>query len=89
VTVDLAAKWVDMFAPNWPDAARNANTRPFSAMAPGANGDRGEPYWMNECVAPGTTRGVCYPCFFRPDSSFDWKDNEYDHNGSNAGICGP
>ena len=88
VRADTSAKFYTFVSPSQPAFARNPNDNPWSQFEAGAAGQRGEPYWMTDCIAPGSTRNICYPCFFRPDSSFAWNTNEYDPDGSNAGICG-
>jgi hypothetical protein len=87
VRADTSAKFYTLVSPSAPAFARNQNDNPWSQFDAGDAGKRGEPYWMTDCIAPGTTLNTCYPCFFRPDSTFAWQPNEYDPDGSNIAIC--
>ena len=74
---DTNAKHKTLNAPlapsNW---AMNTNDNPWSQFDP--NGVGGAPYWMTDCVNPGSAQGTqtYYPGYFRPDSDFNWDDTE-------------
>lgn len=79
VATDSSMKQVQMGTlPLWPKySTNNANTNPFSAADPNPDAPAGAPYWMTDCASPGTDvkkakSEYLYPCFFRPDSEFNW-----------------
>jgi prepilin-type N-terminal cleavage/methylation domain-containing protein len=76
IYADTHAKMVSLNGPIWPNYAENVNVNPFSSF----ENDKGAPYWMTDCVAPGRAKGTMtyYPGFFRPDSEYNWKASECD-----------
>ncbi len=79
VATDTSVKQVQIGTlPKWPKySTSNANVSPFSSLDPDADVSKGEPYWMTDCSNPGTDiknarNEYLYPCFFRPDSEFNW-----------------
>jgi prepilin-type N-terminal cleavage/methylation domain-containing protein len=81
VSSDTSARFFNFNAPNWPQYAANVNSSPWSAFDP--NGPPGSPYWMTDCVSPGRVKGSepYYPGYYRPDSEFNWTNNECDFGG--------
>jgi len=82
VHTDSSAKWVAHNAPNWPQFANNVNSQPYSAFDPlGAGYVPGSPYWMTDCVTPGSgpasASSFFYPGYYRPDKE-TWLDSECD-----------
>lgn len=80
VYADTHAKMASLNGPIWPlFATGNANDNPFSSFSD----TKGSPYWMTDCVTPGTAKGTqtYYPGFFRPDSEFSFSNLECDFGG--------
>ncbi|MCW5938523.1 MAG: prepilin-type N-terminal cleavage/methylation domain-containing protein [Fimbriimonadaceae bacterium] len=86
IAADTSARFIKFNAPKWPQYAEDANNNPWSSFDPAPDMPAGSPYWMNDCVAPGTVKPAnnanpWYPCFFRPDSEFNWNRNQADFGG--------
>jgi prepilin-type N-terminal cleavage/methylation domain-containing protein len=82
VASDTSAKFMNFNAPLWPQYAENVNSSPWSSFDP--NGPPGSPYWMTDCVNPGTNKAngaVYYPGYYRPDSEYSWTITECDFGG--------
>lgn len=75
-STDSSARYITIGnLPNWPNVScGNANTNPWSSFSPGST--NGDPYWMTDCGRPGVPFGtagqIYYPCYFRPDSEYNW-----------------
>ncbi len=82
VTVGGNATAIPLLIPDWPRVSKSAQFYPWSSLNPN---EPGEPFWMSKSVAPGSDKSdpplTRYPAFFRPDSSFNWKDSEIDYGG--------
>ncbi len=83
IATDGSAKMLTHNIPKWPKFDRgNANTNAWSAFDSSAGAVPGQPYWMNDCANKGGNAAKdqwLYPCFFRPDSNYDWQDPEADY----------
>lgn len=78
---DSSAKVINLNAPLWPNYAENVNSNPWSAFDP-AYPERGDAYWMTDCVQPGGTKpGIFYPGYYRPDSDFNYTVTQCDFGG--------
>lgn len=74
IYADTHAKMQIWNGPLWPAVARNVDVNPFSSFDGAVGSPQGSPYWMTDCVAPGSAAGsmIYYPGFFRPDSEFNY-----------------
>jgi len=79
VHADSSAKLFRQNMAIWPNYSQNVNSSPWSAFDPA--GPPGSPYWMTDCVAPGTgpatANSFFWPGYYRPDSNFAYT-NECD-----------
>jgi prepilin-type N-terminal cleavage/methylation domain-containing protein len=86
IAADTSARFLKFNAPKWPRYMEDANSSPWSSFDPSPDMPEGAPYWMTDCVTPGTRKPAhrgnpWYPCFFRPDSEFNWTRDQADFGG--------